>query len=607
MPPIRLRPLAPSAGSSSASPYPPLSPVDAREKGSCDICKRSYKNSSSLERHKREKHEKAATFDCRHCGQTFQRPEGLRNHIVKTRCSAANTPGYRLVMLHNAVPGAPRSETASTPSYEGEHSPSHSTTITTNSEYLPRFADIPRVSGEFPTPTHIDKYSVSASIHGTMRDLPVAQDNLVDLDRWVRYAYTLGLGMTKPTSWTDPRLSPEMQDKWKQLELRESALYPPAAPDDQIWSPCTTRRSPLTTPFPPAFDIPAPQDLEYLIWQQDCAKRRLRMMESFQSTHRKFMNGTHTQEHTDHQISQHQTNFKQAWRDGVAGAKQLLSGTLPRELHSVLGITQVASAIRSAVDDIDPAMASEDKFLSDLGRWRQLLPSDSHAAFDHYADLLWDKRPPSNSAWKKVHDAQTLVYFQDLLAELLSHVGSSPPERATINFAPDPPAPTSHPPSLSLPVHDEALPMVGNPVKGASKDYITQQSLMELALYSAGAIFALIVAFLLRKSPPCKPWTSLLTSCFSVHESLHSASLVPLLHHRGLFDSAACIPSCELPAPRTLDPAIGDGPHPRCSHAWRPTSAVHAARRFAVAAAHRAVLRRHCRRQLRHVRCLMMF
>jgi hypothetical protein len=191
----------------------------------------------------------------------------------------------------------------------------------------------------------------------------------------------------------------------------------------------------------------------------------------------------------------------------VVAAQELLSGTLPRELHSVLGIAQVADAIRSAVDDVDSAAASEDKFLSDLGRWRQLLPSDSHAAFDHYADLLWDKRPPSDSAWKEVHDAEALVYFQDLLAELLSHVGPSPQETATADVLSTPPHMISHPPSsascspsLALPADNEALPRVKNSVRSVRQDDLKRSSFAEVVLYSAGAIFMLILAFLLCKS-----------------------------------------------------------------------------------------------------------
>jgi hypothetical protein len=125
-------------------------------------------------------------------------------------------------------------------------------------------------------------------------------------------------------------------------------------------------------------------------------------MDSFQSTHRKFIRSQYVSEHVStppsskgwDQFMNHQIDLKQAWNDGEAAAHRLLSGDLPRELHSVLGIAQLASAIRPAMDDVHASAALEETFLSDLNRWRQLLPSDSHAAFDYYADILWDNQPP---------------------------------------------------------------------------------------------------------------------------------------------------------------------------------------------------------------------
>lgn len=68
---------------------------------------------------------------------------------------------------------------------------------------------------------------------------------------------------------------------------------------------------------------------------------------------------------------------------------------------------------------------------------------------------------------------------------------------------------------------------------------------------------------------------------------------------------AARIPSCELPASRTSNPAIGNGPHPCCRDVDPPTCPVHDARRPGVAAACCVVFRKHCRGRLHYVRCLM--
>jgi hypothetical protein len=85
---------------------------------------------------------------------------------------------------------------------------------------------------------------------------------------------------------------------------------------------------------------------EHLLWEQDRAKRRARVMESFQLTHRKFMDGESRPEVTqgllsdawDGRLAHHQIHFRQAWKDGVQAARRLLSGHLPRELYSVLGV-----------------------------------------------------------------------------------------------------------------------------------------------------------------------------------------------------------------------------------------------------------------------------
>lgn len=281
---------------------------------------------------------------------------------------------------------------------------------------------------------------------------------------------------------------------------------------------CTTCRPPLRMPFPPAFDYPQAQDLEDLIAQQQRhvsqEQRRSRVMQSFRSTHSKFtrnvpelMDAVPT-EAWDSLIVCHRVNPKQAWKDGVAAAQRLLSGILPRELHSVLGVAQIASAIRYAMDDIDSPAVSEEKFLVDLGRWMQLLPSDSHVAFDYYAHMLWDNRPPSDPAWEETQDQGKLRYFQGYLADMLSYTGSSPPEIGKIESILPPPDATlcptifatDHPVSCSV-APKEVLPGVENALETPNHKP-EQTTFQTLVSFSAGAIFALILAYLLRKSHP---------------------------------------------------------------------------------------------------------
>jgi hypothetical protein len=275
---------------------------------------------------------------------------------------------------------------------------------------------------------------------------------------------------------------------------------------------CIRRSSSPRPPFPPTFDCPPPQDLEDLLLQQSRSRRRLRVMDSFRTTHCKFGDRTLEQtriasEDCNSRMTCHQFDHKQAWKDGVGAAQRLLSGDLPRELHSVLGVAQLASAIRPAMDDVDMLAASEETFLSDLNRWRHLLPSDSDAAFDYYADMLWDDRPPSDLAREVPHDTETLVYFQDLLAEMLSHIEYSPPKQDEVESTSSQSDQMSHPspvvtrsPSSSSPMPNKGLSGVGNLVETATQDELQRVDIAELSLYLAGVIFALILAFLLCKS-----------------------------------------------------------------------------------------------------------
>jgi hypothetical protein len=362
---------------------------------------------------------------------------------------------------------------------------------------------------------------------------------------------------------------------------------------------CTRPRPPSKSPLPPAFDLPPPQDLEHLLSQQNRMRRRLRVMESFQMRHLRF--GQHAPDQTNpaphelwnNRILRQTISIKQAWRDGVAAAQGLLSGTLPRELHSVLGAAQLASAIRSTMDDVDSPITSEVTFLSDLSRWKLLLPSDSHAAFDYYADLLWDNRPPPDLAQEVYHDDGTLVYFQDLLVEMLSYVESSPPEQANSEAAlpssdtgSSPPIDATNPPSLPALIHNEAWLGSDDTSDLAVQDKPQHITLAGFALAAAGTIFALILAYLLCKCPSSTIRKLALTPLSSVYRSLPSPNRAPLL--RQFRSHHELQPRCGLGS------AIEGGPQPHCREVQQPTFPYHDARQNELAAAHCAVLRGDC-------------
>jgi hypothetical protein len=488
----------------------------------CSLCEKSYSKQSTLGQHKKYKHPPedgtAARFWCEHCGATFQRPEGPRNHIVNHRCSVLRNrlPHRGPLPLSDSVDV--EASSALDASYFGSSKAS-----------LATIACGPHA--QIHIPQHYSK---------RLRRLANAQRQAQRLDRWVTSfdagqgvrIYGLG-GVGKSILHSRSRRCADKRHVLGSSLCHGEDLETPLRPvgegragvlrakrDVDARAPkerCREWRRHTPIPFPPAFTLPPPRDLETLVREQDREKRRLRMLESFKATHRKLVESNHVVERTGVAVpvaedgakfSQHRTGFKFAWRDGMNAAQQILHGILPRELHSVLGVAQLASAIRAATDDIELPAASESKFLSDLSRWRQLLPNDAHAAFDFYADTMWENRPPSGLAWKDPHDAGTLVYFQDLLVEMFALIEFSPPERTTPDQTPDfsdipllTPSSATDLSTLPSPVHDHAQSAARNPVEDVpSQDEHMPTTIGEVVLFTSGAIFALILTFFLRES-----------------------------------------------------------------------------------------------------------
>lgn len=486
----RQRLLAPSKSGSVEGARVPLGASSRTGKFSCEHCERSFIHKSSLGRHVREAHqtyEETTRFLCDKCGRSFQRPEGVKNHIARNRCGVFGTRTL-LSCLEPPIE-------------------------TTDSSW-------------FSPDTHLltQYYLTGVSRQDAHRD---ARSRLLELHEWGGSSFITRVQHGpitieyRPIPWDDP-------DEWS-AHLAEYEEYVNDWPrqeeerkrqeEERKRQRCKEPRTRYNGPLPPAFDVPTPQNLEDLIEEQYFDKRRVRMMESFQSTYRKFTQSCDASgimnlvpEDNCKKFLNHRSHSKQAWQDGMDAALGLLSGTLPRELHSVLGIAQIASAIRAAIDDIDSPMASEGKFLSDLSRWRQILPSNLQPAFDHYADLLWETRPSSDVAWEKPQDADVLVYFQDLLAEMLRLI-ELPESESNV----DEPGPSSSNLVSECPVIASSSSGLSTPFLAASSSTFDEHTvemaccvepvpvtLAEVVLYSAGAIFGLIMAYLLRKSSPAQ-------------------------------------------------------------------------------------------------------
>jgi hypothetical protein len=386
MPPKRLRPLVSSDEKPGKRPRHSLNTPCVGKPCPCDQCHLSYEKRPSLRRHKGLKHGKMASFNCEHCGDPFQRPEGVRNHVLKNRCSAANTLDHRLGLRHNAVPAPKTRGVLFAPSSDSPPSNlaiAASTTDSSCSAKTPYPPNSLEVEVHASTRTPYDRAvedrllregqntAWSPHIDDVLCNLSCLENALTgvhgfdsthvrhsDFSHSASQSLTLGkhLGSRHKGNCAGDILyhpkqnySPIALHEWGHLAPRErTSLSSWRAERSSQPSPlcCTTRRVSSTAPFPPSFNFPPPQDLEHLLWEQDRAKRRARVMESFQLTHRKFMDGESRPEVTqgllsdawDGRLAHHQIHFRQAWKDGVQAARRLLSGHLPRELYSVLGV-----------------------------------------------------------------------------------------------------------------------------------------------------------------------------------------------------------------------------------------------------------------------------
>lgn len=472
---------APSDVASDNSAHVPLDTSSSKYRFSCEQCERSFVQKSSLGRHIRESHETigaSTRFRCDLCEKEFQRPEGIRNHILKDRCAfrrkslAPGDASPNGISLFDFLWMCALSDGSSLDDYVYATSQPYSSGSCTGSRL---------------------QILVGISARRLLMDLAEFDDSPGGPGRPLSITHSI-LNIRKLYSSVDDL---------ERLKVLLGVL--------RHFNRCKLLREPYRGPFPPAFDLPTPQDLENLLGQESRERCRIRMVESFQSTHRRFGESHGAPEDMElvplgtaqrKRLVRHRTVLKQAWQDGMDAAFGILSGSLPRELHSVLGVAEVASGIRVAVDDIDSPIASEGKFLSDLSRWRQILPDDCHPAFDYYADLLWDHRPPLDSAWSKPPDAETLVYFQDLLAELLSYVELSVAQKTPCDAT----VSTSDL-DLGLVAITTSFCSALDEFESAESEYVGAEeqfeavpaTFTEVVLYSAGAIFGLIIVFLLRK------------------------------------------------------------------------------------------------------------
>jgi uncharacterized C2H2 Zn-finger protein len=225
------------------------------------------------------------------------------------------------------------------------------------------------------------------------------------------------------------------------------------------------------------------------------------LVQSFQRTHEKLATAfaSRSAARLPHAIidllGTHATSDRQAKNDGFEAVKALFEGRLPspRDLRGVLGLAQVASAMRDVIINSglssDSELASREKFLNDLGWLTHLLHEDLQAAYQSCILVMWDKCdwPPTTWLDDSSERDSLLVYFQELFGnfQVVSGMGCS--------------SQYSRPsPVIALQTH----PCSGTGVNSAqcasrALDLQSRGSLIQVMFLATGAIFGLLLAFII--------------------------------------------------------------------------------------------------------------
>ena len=197
-------------------------------------------------------------------------------------------------------------------------------------------------------------------------------------------------------------------------------------------------------------------------------------------------------------LGDHALHYQDAWADGIQAMKRIIGGQLPssKDFRGILGFTQVASAMRDVLRKADSPLASTEKFLNDLDRWRTLLEEDMLPAYDQTVRALWGKENRSATGWMHTVDQeQILKYFQDLVCQLLSTGSMLDLEHPNID---DPPTDHSATSGDRYVTRTPATTMPGSPSpQGIETSPSTATPTSQYVMMAAGAIFGLVMAFLL--------------------------------------------------------------------------------------------------------------
>ena len=197
-------------------------------------------------------------------------------------------------------------------------------------------------------------------------------------------------------------------------------------------------------------------------------------------------------------LGTHAASYRQAKSDGFEAVKALFQGQLPspRDLRGVLGLAQVASAMRDVLVDSGPSsdseLASLEKFLNDLDRLTHLLDRDLQPAFEYSTLVMWEKqdRAPSNWLDEVADRDDLLLYFQGLFDEFQSVSGMGVSSRDDCST------------SASALMAGKSKTYTGTSLESgqfewSALDLQRRSTATQVMFLATGAIFGLLLAFLI--------------------------------------------------------------------------------------------------------------
>lgn len=498
---------------------PPSEPADGGKPHQCQLCPKSYKNTQSLGRHLREGHggqngiAPAPKHTCAECGLEYQRPEGLKTHCEREHGGAQQASQDADLTIRYAEGGDVETGLSAD---DGQD-----LTVTSNvlsyHAITQRMPPVPRSSWPVfglgvdlnePQRLRLERLERAGQVVTEMRTLYDAQR---------RYET-----MTTPLNKTR-----YAQLQWDSAPRRAKNKIPP--PDWKTY--CRVRGKKISPPIP---GWPEPQDLEILIRREERRRRFHRFMNYFRETHAKFQHESSEPPDPELQcmmdinvlkaLRPHKEDVRRAFKDGLSAIRKILAGVLPDRLDAALGIAEVASAICKMVGEKETSTVSEDDFLSDLSRLKVTLESAHQAAYDYYTSLLWGDRPLEDVVWEGVLDGENLIYLQDLLSKLLlnsgfeiidknlsesetaleAHLASVASHKASgsldtassLNMSCQPPLASDG--AEGFKTTTEPIPAPSNSWNETAQGPTLQ---LNFVLMAAGAIFGLVMIFVLCKTP----------------------------------------------------------------------------------------------------------